>query len=74
MRNNTWQEVIYNDMQNNLQRHISGLPNQMQRIYRLSKEEGLSNDEIVETLNLSKRTVENQLYRAISILKSRFVK
>jgi RNA polymerase sigma-70 factor (ECF subfamily) len=35
----------------------------------LSKEKGLSNDEIAGTLKLSKRTVENQLYRATSFLK-----
>lgn len=68
----TWQNVIYNDMLNSLEKFVSAMPEQRQRIFRLSKEEGLSNDEIAAQLNLSRRTVENQLYRAISFLKQRF--
>jgi len=67
--NETWQNIIYRDMLGLLQKIISSMPEQMQRIYRLSKEEGLSNDEISEKLSLSKRTVENQLYRASSLIK-----
>jgi len=68
---NTWHEVIYNDMLNNLQQLIAAMPEQRQRIFRMSKEDGLSNEEIADRLNLSKRTVENQLYRAVSFLKER---
>ena len=68
---NTWHEVIYNDMLNNLQQLIAAMPEQRQRIFRLSKEDGLSNEEIADRLNLSKRTVENQLYRAVSFLKEK---
>lgn len=69
--NDTWQEIIYNDMYGKLQQLIAMMPEQRQRIFRLSKEEGLSNDEIASQLNLSKRTVENQLYRAVAFLKDR---
>lgn len=65
----TWHEVIYNDMLSNLKNLIDGMPEQRKQIFRMSKEEGLTNDEIARQLNLSKRTVENQLYRAISFLK-----
>ncbi len=68
---NTWHEVIYNDMLNNLQQLIAKMPEQRQRIFRLSKEDGLSNEEIADQLNLSRRTVENQLYRAVSFLKEK---
>lgn len=68
---NTWDEVIYNDMLNNLEILVCAMPEQRQRIFRLSKEDGLSNDEIAKQLNLSKRTVENQLYRSISFLKEK---
>ena len=68
---NTWDEVIYEDMQRNLQQLISIIPEQRQRIFRMSKEEGLSNEEIAKQLNLSQRTVENQLYRAINFLKGK---
>lgn len=69
--NNTWHEIIYNDMQNYLQLLISAMPEQRQYIYRLSKEEGLTNEEIAQRLNLSQRTVENQLYRAVLFLKNK---
>lgn len=70
----TWHEVIYNDMLVNLNQLIAGMPDQRQHIFKLSKEEGLSNEEIALQLGLSKRTVENQLYRAVSFLKEKLGK
>jgi len=67
----TWHEVIYNEMLNNLHHLVSGMPEQRQRIFRMSREDGLSNDEIAIQLSLSRRTVENQLYRAVSSLKEK---
>ena len=67
----TWHEVIYQDMQNHLNKLVETMPDQRRLIFRLSKEEGLTNDEIAIRLQLSKRTVENQLYRAISFLRER---
>ncbi len=69
---NTWQSVIFEDMKQNLQNFVEQLPIQQQKVFHLSKTEGLSNDEIAKKLNLSKRTVENHLYRAISLLKEHF--
>ena len=70
MENNTWEQVVYNDMLTQVNRLIEKMPAQQQKIFRLSKVEGLKNDEIASKLQLSKRTVENQLYRAIHFLKS----
>lgn len=67
----TWHEVIYQDMLNHLNKLVDTMPDQRRLIFRLSKEEGLTNDEIAMRLQLSKRTVENQLYRAISFLRDR---
>ncbi len=66
----TWHEVIYNEMLENLNQLVKEMPEQRRKIFLLSKEEGLKNDEIARQLNLSKRTVENQLYRAINFLKT----
>ncbi len=65
----TWEEVVYQDMLAHITRLIDKMPDQRKKIFVLSKEKGLTNDEIAQRLNLSKRTVENQLYRATSFLK-----
>jgi RNA polymerase sigma-70 factor (ECF subfamily) len=48
---------------------IENLPEQRKLIYRLSRTEGLSNDEIAQRLNLNKRTVENQISLALATLR-----
>ena len=45
------------------------LPQKCRLIFILSRIEGLSNQEISSKLSLSIRTVENQIYRALQILK-----
>ncbi|KAF0237012.1 MAG: RNA polymerase sigma-70 factor expansion family [Prolixibacteraceae bacterium] len=70
--NNTWHTVIFDEMQENLQKLVAQLPEQQQKIFQLSREEGLTSKEIAVKLNLSKRTVENHLYRAVSFLKENF--
>jgi RNA polymerase sigma-70 factor (ECF subfamily) len=59
-------------MLGNLDVLVKQMPAERQKIFRLSREDGLTNDEIASKLNLSKRTVENQLYRAIAFLKKHF--
>ena len=45
------------------------LPDKCRSIFILSRMEGRTNPEIAEILGLSIRTVENQIYRALKILK-----
>jgi RNA polymerase sigma-70 factor (ECF subfamily) len=45
------------------------LPDKCKNIFILSRIEGKKNSEIAEILSLSIRTVENQIYRALKILK-----
>lgn len=49
---------------------IDHLPNQRREIIRLNKIEGLTTEEVAQHLSLSKRTVENQLYRAMKSLRN----
>ena len=51
---------------------ISELPPQCQRIFLLSKIQYLSHAEIAEQLNISPRTVEKQICKALKILRDRF--
>ena len=71
--NSTWHSVVYNEMITTLNGLVLKMPVERQKIFRLSRENGLTNDEIAVRLNLSKRTVENQLYRATEYLKKYYL-
>ena len=68
----TWNEVVYNELVDSLNVYIDKMPPQRKDIFLMSRRDGLSNQEIAEKLNISVRTVENQVYRAVSFLKERF--
>lgn len=50
---------------------IDQLPEQRKRVFKLSKEKGLSNKAIAEELNISVKTVEDHMTKARRFLKSR---
>ena len=47
---------------------IATLPEQRRLIFRLVKEEGMKQKDVASLLDISVRTVENQLYKAIKHL------
>lgn len=49
---------------------INNLPEKRQKIYRLSREQGLSNKEISERLSISIKTVENQMTALLRTLRT----
>lgn len=53
-----------------LKNHIS---ERSAQIFRMSKLEGYSNEEIAETLQISKRTVENKISSSLKIVKDNLV-
>lgn len=58
-----------NEMERHLKNSIDSLPEQCRVIFRLSRFDGLSVREIAGKLDLSPRTVETQIYRALKMLK-----
>ncbi|MBC8769941.1 RNA polymerase sigma-70 factor [Arenibacter sp. BSSL-BM3] len=53
---------------------INELPPKCQQIFLLSKKEGLDNIEIAEYLEISRKTVENQITKAFAILREKLGK
>ncbi|MFV0564854.1 MAG: RNA polymerase sigma factor [Flavobacteriaceae bacterium] len=52
---------------------IQNLPKKCKETFLLSKQEGLTNIEIAEFMDVSLRTVETQLYKAFKLLRSKLV-
>ena len=50
---------------------IERMPAQRREVFRLSRIEGLANDQIAERLRISKRTVEGHLNKALGTLRSK---
>ncbi len=58
-------EMEWKEMQVKLDVEINRLPEQCRRIFRLIKEDGFKYKDVAAILNISPRTVETQLFRAI---------
>lgn len=53
---------------------VKRLPKQQKAVFMLSRNEGLSYDEIAERMHISRNTVKNHLVSALKTLKIQFVK
>lgn len=62
-------QVEYRELKQNIERSLDQLSPRIKEIYKLSREEGLSNREIAQKLNLSEQTVKNQLSAALKHLR-----
>jgi RNA polymerase sigma-70 factor (family 1) len=58
-----WKEIYFH-----LNKAIDELPDQCRTVFKLIKEEGFKYKQVAEILNVSPRTVETQLFRAIKKL------
>lgn len=62
--------ALHNEFLNAYNALINSLPPQRRRIFKQYYEEGLSTLEIASRLSLSRKTVQNQLGRAVAFLRS----
>jgi len=64
----------YAELERCLDIAINGLPDQCQKIFKLSRYEGVTNQEIADQLELSKRTVETQISKALKRIREELAK
>jgi RNA polymerase sigma-70 factor (ECF subfamily) len=67
--NLTYEQVFFHDLEKSINSIVETLPAQQQKIFRLSRYEGLTHKEIARKLDLSVRTVENHIYRTLKLIK-----
>lgn len=66
----TQQWLEFDDLREELETAVSRLPGRCQLIFRLSREQDLSDKEIARKLHLSVHTVRTQMHRALRRLKT----
>jgi RNA polymerase sigma-70 factor (ECF subfamily) len=57
-----------------IKKTVDSLPEKCRKIFEMSRYKGLKNSEIASQLNISLRTVETQIYRALKELKKKLKK
>lgn len=62
-------DTFYNELLDVIQHEIDKMPERQKQVFEMSRRDGMSNDEISKTLNISKRTVEKHVCNALSDLK-----
>jgi RNA polymerase sigma-70 factor (ECF subfamily) len=65
----TEMEVEYREIKEKADQAIKAMPPKRQEIFRLSREQGLKNKEIAAKLQISIKTVENQMGQALKFLR-----
>lgn len=63
------EQIEASDMKLLIDMIVNNMPPQRQAVYRMSREEGLSNDVIAERLGLQKKTVENHINLALGEIR-----
>jgi RNA polymerase sigma-70 factor (family 1) len=67
--NSGQEKISYQELEDQLAHHLNSLPERCQEIFSLSRTYHLNNNEIAEKLGISKRTVENQITRALQSIR-----
>lgn len=62
-------KIFAKELQSLVDKAVVQMPPQQQRVYRMSREEGLTNDTIAKKLGISKRTVENYITASLAVLR-----
>jgi RNA polymerase sigma-70 factor (family 1) len=66
----TQQWLRFADLQEEIENVVKALPEKCQIVFRLSRESGLSDKQIAEKLDLSQKTVEGHITKALKSLRT----
>lgn len=67
--NNTVDQLSYNEVNAVLNQHIDLLPEKCREVFTLSRIRGLNTQQIADLLNISPKTVNNHLVKALKIMR-----
>ncbi len=67
--NQTENQVVYENVRNLINKEINNFPPKRKQIFNMSRNEGLSYNEIAKKLSISEKTVESHLRLALNRLK-----
>lgn len=70
----TERAIYFNELNIQITNVIHELPDGQRKIFKMSRENGMKNEEIAQVLNISRRTVEHQIYRVLQKLKKELSK
>lgn len=66
---NNSQQIIFDELEQEINAAIEELPTQCKHVFKLSRFENLTYAEIAEQLNISVKTIENHMGKALRILR-----
>jgi RNA polymerase sigma-70 factor (ECF subfamily) len=72
--NTTEQLLDFNELYDLIEQRIENLPEKCKLIFRMSRDEYLSAEEISKKLNISSNTVQNQITKAKKVIKNQLKK
>lgn len=69
--NTTEEDIEFSDLQEMAVNIVNQLPPRQKMIFKLSREQNLSNEDIADKLSISRKTVENQITLAKKFIRER---
>ena len=73
LTNQTEDYIVFSELQHHSHLSMEKLPTRCKQIFMLSRQQGLSVKEISEQLNVSPSTVENQINKALKLIRKELV-
>ena len=71
--NNNEEQIFYNELEGIILKFVDKLAPRTMQVFKLNRMDGFSNQEIAEKLNVSKKTVENQMNSALKQIRKAII-